>query len=478
MREVISILTPTRKRPKDMRGLVESCVSNCDYVEDIEFVFYIDEDDTQSLKEAKKLSSIADVKYIVGERVVLSKMWNVCYDNARGDIFMHCGDDLRFRTKSWDTAVREKFDSIPDKIAFVFGDDGYWDKGFFGTHGFLHKKWVETVGYFVPPYFSSDYNDTWLNEVSNIINRHEYVDIYTEHLHYINGKHEKDQTHLDRLVRHEQDDVQSLYESMSAERLADAKKLMKVISDYKDFSSRISNWIDQYCEDSNIESLVVGVSGGVDSALTSTLCAKTGRKTFVVSLPIHQNSSQLDRANKHIEWLKSNYSNVESIEIDLSELFDVFSKSFKGASDLSLANSRSRLRMTSLYQVASERNGIVVGTGNKVEDFGVGFYTKYGDGGVDISPIADLTKSEVWKLAKKVGVIDEIVNAAPTDGLWGDDRTDEDQIGASYPELEWAMDFSGDPSTLEGRAKEVYYIYSQLNSANQHKMNPIPVWKK
>jgi NAD+ synthase len=224
--------------------------------------------------------------------------------------------------------------------------------------------------------------------------------------------------------------------------------------------------------------LVIGISGGVDSALTSTLCANTGKKTIVVSLPIHQEKSQLKRAEDHIKWLCSKYDNVSSLKVNLSKVFDCFSDCFKEASSLSLANSRSRLRMTALYQIASSNNGIVVGTGNKVEDFGVGFFTKYGDGGVDISPIADLTKSEVWKLAKKVGVIDEIVSADPTDGLWGDDRTDEDQIGASYPELEWAMDFSGDPSTLEGREKDVYYIYSQLNSANQHKMNPIPIWKK
>ena len=330
MREVISILTPTRKRPDDMRGLVETCVSTCDHIEDLEFVFYIDEDDSESMNEAENLKDLADVKIVVGKRIVLSKMWNVCHENARGDIFMHCGDDLRFRTESWDTKVRDKFDSIPDKIAFVFGSDGYWKPGVFGTHGFLHKNWVDTVGYFVPPYFSSDYNDTWLNEVSKMIDRHVHVDIYTEHLHFINGKHERDQTHIDRLERHSQDDVESIYNSMQNKRVEDAQKLYKFILDNRDLGEMIPTWIRGYCKENDIDSLIVGVSGGVDSALTSTLCAKTGMKTIVVSLPIHQNASQLDRANSHIQWLKSEYDNVESLEVDLSDVFDVFSKNFEG----------------------------------------------------------------------------------------------------------------------------------------------------
>src|SRR6056300_687640 len=237
---------------------------------------------------------------------------------------------------------------------------------------------------------------------------------------------------------------------------------------------RITQWIKNYAEENRISSLVVGVSGGIDSALVSTLCARTGIPTLCVLMPIHQDPSHTERGLNHVKWLQKDHYLVGLHEFDLTEVYDKFVEIMDYTkSDLGFANSRSRLRMITLYQLATSTNGIVVGTGNKVEDFGVGFYTKYGDGGVDISPIADLTKSEVWKLAKKVGVIDEIVSADPTDGLWGDDRTDEDQIGASYPELEWAMDFSGDPSTLEGREKDVYYIYSQLNSANQHKMNPI-----
>lgn len=474
--ELISILVPTRNRPKDMRGLVESCVSTCDYVDDLEFVFYIDDDDNESLVEAENLRDLVDLKVIVGERIVLSEMWNVCCDNAKGDIFMHCGDDLRFRTQSWDTKVREKFDSFSDKIAFVFGHDSIFKPGAFGTHGFLHRTWVEVVGYFVPPYFSSDYNDTWLNDVSKMIDRHCYVDIYTEHLHFSNGKHEKDQTHLDRLARHERDKVRSLYDSLNDKRVEDAQKLNGFILGNMELKNAIPNWISRYSR--NIDSLVVGISGGVDSAVTSTLCAKTGKKTILVSLPIHQNSSQLERAQNHIDWLKSKYDNVTSVHLDLSSLFDVFSESFVDASDLSLANSRSRLRMTALYQISSMNNGIVVGTGNKVEDFGVGFFTKYGDGGVDISPIADLTKSEVWDLASDLEIHKDIIEAPPTDGLWSDDRTDEDQIGATYRELEWAMSFVGNPRALEGREKEVYYIYKKLNCANQHKMNPIPIFKK
>ena len=242
--------------------------------------------------------------------------------------------------------------------------------------------------------------------------------------------------------------------------------------------NEITTWLKDYLESNRMDCFVIGVSGGVDSAVTSTLCALTGRKTIVVSLPIHQNQDQLVRAERHIEWLKSQYPNVQSVSVDLTACFQVFSSCFSEASEMSLANSRSRLRMTALYQIASTNKGLVVGTGNKVEDFGVGFYTKYGDGGVDLSPIADLMKSEVWSLAQDLGVSQEIVDAPPTDGLWSDDRTDEDQIGATYTELEWAMNFSGDDSHLDRRQKEVLYRYRLLNAQNQHKMNPIPIFRK
>lgn len=238
----------------------------------------------------------------------------------------------------------------------------------------------------------------------------------------------------------------------------------------------IVSWIDRYLLLNSKDALIIGVSGGVDSALTSVLCAETGKNTFVVSLPIHQDKSQLQRAENHIDWLSDNYKNILPVNIDLSNVFDCFSKCFKGASGLSLANSRSRLRMTALYQIASSNNGIVVGTGNKIEDFGIGFFTKYGDGGVDISPIADLTKTEVSDLALEVGISKEIIDASPTDGLWSDNRTDEDQIGATYQELEWAMSYRGGP--LTERQTEVLNIYNDFHRKNSHKMNPIPVWKK
>jgi len=207
------------------------------------------------------------------------------------------------------------------------------------------------------------------------------------------------------------------------------------------FLSQINTWLLDYIVEAKMKAFVVGVSGGIDSALVSTICALTGIKTIAVSLPIRQEEKQLYRANKHIEWLKENFENVESIEIDVTDVFNVFERQFidNYHSELAFANSRSRLRMTALYQVAGSISGLVVGTGNKVEDFGVGFYTKYGDGGVDISPIADLLKSEVKLVAQDLGIIQEIIIAKPTDGLWGDDRSDEDQIGATYDELEWAM---------------------------------------
>lgn len=245
----------------------------------------------------------------------------------------------------------------------------------------------------------------------------------------------------------------------------------------------ISNWLKDYCLSAHQKGFVVGVSGGVDSALTSTLAAETGLSVLCVEMPIFQEKDQLNRSSQHINWLKEKYPNVKSEKIDLSAAFQSFTDLMpKGndseLQDLGLINSRARLRMTNLYYLATIHSSLVAGTGNKIEDFGVGFYTKYGDGGVDVSPIADLSKSEVFELAKYLGVNENILKAPPTDGLWGDSRTDEDQLGASYPELEWAMDQDGngkEPSNFSGREKEVFQIYKKLNTANQHKMRPIPV---
>jgi NAD+ synthase len=245
-----------------------------------------------------------------------------------------------------------------------------------------------------------------------------------------------------------------------------------------ELNKKISHWLSAYLTDNNLNCFVIGVSGGIDSALVSTLCAQTGKKTIVLSMPIHQAKDQLQRADEHIEWLKNNFKNVESINIDLTNTFDIFKSLFDNQNKLANANSRSRLRMTTLYHVAGMNGGLVVGTGNKIEDFGVGFFTKYGDGGVDISPIADLTKSEVREMAKTLNIINSIIVAKPTDGLWDEDRTDEDQLGASYEELEKAMDFIGDPNTLTGRDKEVYNIYIKFNTQNKHKMIRIPIFKK
>jgi NAD+ synthase len=241
--------------------------------------------------------------------------------------------------------------------------------------------------------------------------------------------------------------------------------------------NKISNWLKAYLESNKLEYFIIGVSGGIDSALVSTLCAQTGLPTHVVSMPIHQATDQLQRANSHIQWLKEKYSNVSSSTKDLTILFEHFKSLFGDENKLALANSRSRLRMVTLYQIATENKGIVVGTGNKVEDFGVGFFTKYGDGGVDISPIADLTKTEVRQMAKELGVIEDILIAKPTDGLWEDDRTDEDQIGATYEELEWAMEYNGIEKINE-KQKEILNIYQKLNTQNKHKMVTIPLFKK
>lgn len=243
-------------------------------------------------------------------------------------------------------------------------------------------------------------------------------------------------------------------------------------------SNNIIDWIREYINENNLKGLVVGVSGGVDSGLVSTLCAKTGLPTYVVSIPILQEREQLYRARNHCQWLLKNYSNVTFIEKDLTQIYDIFKKTFFDfTNELAFANSKSRLRMIALYQIAGNIGGIVVGTGNKVEDFGVGFYTKYGDGGVDISPIADLTKTEVRKLAAVINVPDYIVTAEPTDGLWEDNRNDETQIGASYEELEWAMNYNNS-TELNQRQHQILKIYKKYNTQNKHKMLPIPVFKK
>ena len=245
----------------------------------------------------------------------------------------------------------------------------------------------------------------------------------------------------------------------------------------------IINWLKDYATNAKVNGFVVGVSGGIDSALTSTLCAKTGLPTLCVEMPIHQAASQVSRAEEHIAQLKEKFDNVSEVRTDLTSTFEEFKNavpttSDKAKLDLSLANTRARLRMTSLYYLAGIHGLLVAGTGNKVEDFGVGFYTKYGDGGVDLSPIADLMKSEVYALAAHLEVPYSIQKAAPTDGLFGDSRTDEDQIGASYDELEWAMQMQDEgkkEDDFSGRKQEVFKIYSRLNRINQHKMIPIPV---
>ncbi len=253
--------------------------------------------------------------------------------------------------------------------------------------------------------------------------------------------------------------------------------------DAKKVAQYITSWLNDYCIKAGTKGFIIGISGGVDSALTSTLCAMTGKNTILVSMPIRQTKAEYSRAMNHIADLKKRFNNVKSFDIDLTETFSLFEEKMPFNIEkhhLAMANSRARLRMTTLYAIGQANGCLVAGTGNKVEDFGVGFYTKYGDGGVDISPIADLMKTEVWEVAKEVGVINEIIIAKPTDGLWEDGRSDEDQIGASYPELEWAMDFLTNPkptNNLTKRQKEVLEIYQRFNRANQHKMKPIPVCK-
>ena len=233
----------------------------------------------------------------------------------------------------------------------------------------------------------------------------------------------------------------------------------------------ISNWIKKYVNEmpNKAESLVIGISGGIDSSVSSTLSAMTGLKTIVVSMPIKQKKNQYDLSLKHQEWLIKNFKNVEVHTLELDKLFETFKSSLsKFDNEHGMANSRARLRMTTLYQVAAANKGIVVGTGNKIEDFGVGFYTKYGDGGVDISPIGDCKKTEIWEIGKELKILDEIINAQPTDGLWDDGRTDEDQLGLTYQELEEAMN---NPSSLNRKK------YEKIRKLNLHKMDPIPICK-
>jgi NAD+ synthase len=255
--------------------------------------------------------------------------------------------------------------------------------------------------------------------------------------------------------------------------------------DTKKVAEYIINWLKEYATSAKVNGFVLGVSGGIDSALTSTLCAKTGLPTLCIEMPIHQAESQVSRAEEHIKQLKNRFSNVSEARVNLTSTFEDFQNVLPEAEistklDVSLANTRARLRMTTLYYFAGLHGLLVAGTGNKVEDFGVGFYTKYGDGGVDLSPIADLMKSEVYDLAAYLGVPSSIQEAQPTDGLFGDSRTDEDQIGASYDELEWAMKMQDENKTVNDfsdRKKEVFKIYNRLNSINQHKMMPIPICK-
>lgn len=245
----------------------------------------------------------------------------------------------------------------------------------------------------------------------------------------------------------------------------------------------IVDWLSEYLKNSHQNGFVLGISGGLDSAVVSTLCAKTGFPLLVLEMPIHQEINQVSRAKNHIHWLKENFINVNDATIDLSNVYDGFNEVVDKSdtefyNQLALANTRARLRMTTLYYYATLYAYLVAGTGNKVEDFGIGFFTKYGDGGVDISPIGDLMKSEVYALAKHLNILPEIQNAKPTDGLFADNRSDEDQIGATYDELEWAMKLhekGHNSKEFSNREKEVFEIYVKRHNANLHKINPIPV---
>ena len=242
----------------------------------------------------------------------------------------------------------------------------------------------------------------------------------------------------------------------------------------------IVSWLKQYSCLSKTKGFVIGISGGIDSAVASVLGAKTGLPILCIEMPIHQSATQVERASNHVKWLENDYANVSAMEINLTPLFDSFialmpKSKTEETTERALINTRARIRMTTLYYFAQMNNYLVLGTGNKVEDFGIGFFTKYGDGGVDIGPIADLTKSEIFMLGKKLNIIESIQTAPPTDGLWNDNRTDEEQIGATYPELEWAMCYSGDDNKITAREKEVLAIYKRLREVNLHKMKEIPV---
>lgn len=248
-------------------------------------------------------------------------------------------------------------------------------------------------------------------------------------------------------------------------------------------NTQIVSWLKTYAENAKVKGFVIGISGGVDSAVTSTLCAQTGLDVLCVEMPIHQHESHVSRGREHIEQLKRRFPNVTNTQADLTSVFETFKKEVPNNFEdhklaLTLANTRARLRMTTLYYFAGVHGLLVAGTGNKVEDFGVGFYTKYGDGGVDLSPIADLMKSEVFSLAAYLEVPESILKAAPSDGLFGDEKTDEQQLGANYDELEWAMleDEAGKTANdFSGRQKTVFEIYKHLNKINQHKIKEIPV---
>ena len=247
----------------------------------------------------------------------------------------------------------------------------------------------------------------------------------------------------------------------------------------KDVITHITKWLEDYSNSSKTNGFVVGISGGIDSAVTSTLCALSGKNTLCLLMPIHQNENEFNRSSEHVKWLTSKFSNVSVCTVNLTDPFDTLSKQISSEiqCNLTMANTRARIRMTTLYAFAGAKKMLVAGTGNKVEDFGVGFYTKYGDGGVDLSPIADLMKSEVYAIAKELNVIKSIQDAAPTDGLWADGRNDEDQLGATYNELEWAMNAyeNSNENRFSGREKEVFEIFTKLHLSNQHKMKPIPV---
>ena len=247
-------------------------------------------------------------------------------------------------------------------------------------------------------------------------------------------------------------------------------KKMNRINDYTELTSNISTWMDEYLKSTGLGCFVIGVSGGIDSAVSSTLAAETGRSVFALGMPIHQHKEQESLSDAHLEWLDNRYNNVTVLKFDLTNTFETFRYDMErfATDELALANTRSRLRMVTLYQIAGQYKGLVVGTGNKVEDYGVGFYTKYGDGGVDIAPIAGLYKSEVWELGIHLGVDQRIVEASPTDGLWDDGRTDEDQLGASYVDLEEAMEKGTGPAVG---------VLERYNKMNQHKMNPIPTFE-